>query len=55
MTTSGYRDSIGGWGFYYINMTRALMDIFNKKDQNSTLLAAYISKKSDQSIKLQYL
>jgi len=54
LTAPGMRDNKGGWGFYYLNMTRALMDIFHKKDQNSTLLAAYISKISDQSIKLQW-
>ena len=54
LTASGSRDISGGWGFYYLNMTRALMDIFNEKDQNSTLMAAYITKVSDQSIKLQW-
>lgn len=54
LTASGLRDRTGGWGYYYLNMTRALMDIFNKKDQNSTLMAAYITKVSDQSINLQW-
>jgi hypothetical protein len=53
-TASGYRDSTGGWGFYYLNMTRALMDIFYQKDNNSTLMAALISKVSAQSIKLDW-
>lgn len=54
LTAAGFRDSNGGWGFYYLNLTRALMDIFNNKDQNSSLLAAYITKISDQFIKLQW-
>jgi hypothetical protein len=54
LTASGSRDITGGWGFYYLNMTRALMDIFNNKDKNSTLLAAYISKKSDKSIQITW-
>jgi len=54
LTAYGLRDTTGGWGFYYLNMTRALMDIFYKKDQNSTLMAACITKVSDQSIKLQW-
>ena len=54
LTASGSRDSSGGWGFYYLNMTRALMDIFYNKDKNSTLLAASISEVSDKSIKLNW-
>ena len=54
LTAPGMRYSTGGWGFYYLNMTRALMDIFHKKAQNSTLLAVYIPKISDQLIKLQW-
>jgi hypothetical protein len=54
LTAGGSRDMTGGWGFYYLNMTRALMDIFNGKDQNSTLLAAYISEKTDKSVKISW-
>jgi hypothetical protein len=54
LTASGSRDVTGGWGFYYLNLTRALMDIFNNKDKNSTLLAAYISKKTDQSVQITW-
>jgi hypothetical protein len=54
LTAPGYRDSTGGWGFYYLNMTRALMDIFNGKDQNSTIMAAWIPEVNDQVAKLQW-
>jgi hypothetical protein len=54
LTASGFRDSTRGWGFYYLNMTRALMDIFYNKDKNSTLLAASITEVSDKSIKLNW-
>jgi hypothetical protein len=54
LTAAGLRDNKGGWGFYYLNLTRELMDIFNGKDQNSSLLAAYVAKVSDQSITLQW-
>ncbi|MBE0655043.1 MAG: hypothetical protein IH594_14675, partial [Bacteroidales bacterium] len=54
LTAPGLRDSTGGWGFYYLNMTRALMDIFRNKDQNSTLLAANIREISDKSINLDW-
>ena len=54
LTASGSRDRTGGWGFYYLNMTRALMDIFHNNDKNSTLLAASITEVSDKSIKLNW-
>jgi hypothetical protein len=54
MTAAGLRDKTGGWGFYYLNMTRALMDIFNEKDMNSTVMAANISEKTDQSVKITW-
>jgi hypothetical protein len=54
MTAAGLRDKTGGWGFYYLNMTKALMDIFNEKDMNSTVMAANISEKTDQSVKINW-
>ena len=54
MTAAGLRDKTGGWGFYYLNMTRALMDIFNEKDMNSTVMAANISEKTNQSVKINW-
>ena len=53
-SASGYRDKSGGWGFYYLNMTRALMDVFRQKDHNSTLLAAFAKEVSDKTIKLSW-
>jgi hypothetical protein len=54
LTASGSRDVTGGWGFYYLNITRALMDIFNHKDMNSTVLAACVSKKTDKSVQISW-
>jgi len=54
LTAPGCRDKTGGWGFYYLNLTRALMDIFHNKDHNSTLMSALISEVSDKSIKLKW-
>jgi len=31
--------SKGGWGFYYLNLTRALVDLFHQKSPETTLLA----------------
>jgi hypothetical protein len=54
LTASGSRDSTGGWGFYYLNITRALMDIFNNKDKNSTIMAALVTNIQDESIKVNW-
>ncbi len=54
LTAPGSRDKTGGWGFYYLNMTRALIDIFRNKDRNSTLMSALITEVSDKSIKLKW-
>jgi hypothetical protein len=52
LTAAGFRDSSGGWGFYYLNLTRALMDVFRNKAKNSTVLAATIDEINKNSIKL---
>jgi hypothetical protein len=54
LTAAGSRDKTGGWGFYYLNMTRALMDIYRNKDNKSTLLAAYTRQISPQTVKLNW-
>lgn len=38
-TAPGYRGDSGGWGFYYLNLTRALMDLYRGKVDDSTVLA----------------
>ena len=39
LTSPGYRGDDGGWGFYYLNLTRALMDIYRSETPEDTLLA----------------
>ncbi|MBC7510112.1 MAG: hypothetical protein H7320_15405 [Ferruginibacter sp.] len=39
MTAKGYRGDVGGWGFYYLNLTRALMKMFRENDVQSTIIA----------------
>ena len=39
MTAPGYRDDKGGWGYYYLNLTQALMDLYRHKADDCTLLA----------------
>ncbi len=38
LTAPGYRGDNGGWGFFYVNMTRAMIDIFTGKAADATLL-----------------
>jgi hypothetical protein len=38
LTAPGYRGD-GGYGFYYLNLTRALMDLYRGKADDCTLLA----------------
>jgi len=37
-TAPGYRGA-GGWGYYYLNLTRALLDLYRGEAADSTLLA----------------
>jgi hypothetical protein len=38
LTAPGYRGDPGGWGFFYHNLTRALIDLYRGQDGGSTLL-----------------
>ncbi|MDF1514368.1 MAG: hypothetical protein P1S60_11220, partial [Anaerolineae bacterium] len=39
LTASGYRGDRGGWGFYYLNLTQALMHLYRGLAGDSTILA----------------
>ena len=39
MTAPGYRGDNGGWGFYYLNLTRALLDLYRGHAPGDTILA----------------
>ena len=39
LTAPGYRGGTGGWGFYYLNLTRALIDVYRGRAGDCTLLA----------------
>jgi hypothetical protein len=39
LTAPGYRGDKGGWGFYYQNLTRALLDVFRGKAPQDTIMA----------------
>ncbi|MHB8578236.1 MAG: glycoside hydrolase family 71/99 protein [Ignavibacteriaceae bacterium] len=54
LTADGYRGDKGGWGFYYLNLTRALLDIFRGEAKGSTLLAVAPPEISESKIKLEW-
>ena len=39
LTSPGYRKDKGGWGFYYVNMTKALIDVYNGVFDDVTIMA----------------
>lgn len=39
LTAPGYRGDTGGWGFYYLNLTRALIDLYRGRADDCALLA----------------
>lgn len=39
LTAPGFRGDQGGWGFYYLNLTRALIDVYNGTADDVTLMA----------------
>ncbi len=39
LTAPGYRGDKGGWGFYYLNLTRALLDIYRGETEGDTIMA----------------
>ncbi len=38
LTAPGYRGE-GGWGYYYLNLTRALVDLYHQEPMDTTVLA----------------
>lgn len=39
LTAPGFRGDNGGWGFYYLNLTRALVEIYNGQADDVTVMA----------------
>ena len=44
-TGCGYR-GCGGWGYYYVNLTKALISLYRKETPDITVLAASLSRNS---------
>jgi len=41
LTADGYRGDSGGWGYYYLNLTRALVRLFHQQEPQDTVMAVY--------------
>ena len=53
LTTPGFRGDQGGWGFYYMNLTQALMDIYRGAD-DVTLLAVHVADSTSNEFKFEW-
>jgi hypothetical protein len=49
LTAPGYRGDRGGWGYYYANLTQALLDLLRKPDSSQTVMAAECLPGKDDS------
>jgi hypothetical protein len=54
LTAPGFRGDQGGWGFYYLNLTRALMDIYRGEADDVTLLAVHVADSTGAELKLEW-
>jgi hypothetical protein len=46
LTAPGYRGDKGGWGYYYQNLTQALISVFHQDEPQDTILAVHPSGKA---------
>jgi hypothetical protein len=53
LTAPGYRGDQGGWGFYYLNLTQALMDIY-RGSEDVTLLAVHTADSIGDDIRFEW-
>jgi hypothetical protein len=59
MTAQGYRGQ-GGWGFYYYNLTKSLIDLYKQQDPSTTILIFtepdhLQNFRTDESISLKWM
>ncbi|MEN8202314.1 MAG: hypothetical protein ABFS28_06940 [Bacteroidota bacterium] len=54
LTAPGFRGDQGGWGFYYVNLTRALVDIYRGKANDVTLMAVHIADSTETNLSLEW-
>lgn len=49
LTAPGYRGDQGGWGYYYANLTQALLELLRKPDSGQTVMAVEYLHGKDNS------
>ena len=54
LTARGYRGDRGGWGFYYLNLTRALIDLYNTPSPRYTIMAVAPVEVKDGNVVVQW-
>ena len=54
LTAPGFRGDQGGWGYYYINLTKALMDIYRGDVDDVTLLAVHVADSTGSELALEW-
>jgi hypothetical protein len=54
LTAPGFRGDQGGWGYHYINLTRALMDIYRGNVDDVTLLAVHVADSTGSELVLEW-
>ena len=54
LTTPGFRGDRGGWGYYYLNLTQAMMDVYRGKADDVTLLAVHVADSTGPALNLEW-
>jgi len=54
LTAPGFRGDQGGWGYYYLNLTKALMDIYRGIADDVTLLAVHVADSTGSDLELEW-
>ena len=54
ITSNGYRGDHGGWGYYYLNLTHSLLDVFRGEAMHSTILAVAPPDVSGGKVKVKW-
>ena len=54
LTAPGYRGDRGGWGFFYLNLIRSLIDIYNGSTPDATVLAVAPAVMKGNTVDLEW-
>lgn len=53
-TARGFRGDEGGWGYYYLNLTRALIDVYRGQARDSTVLAVRKPYREGDAVRVEW-